>query len=253
MLKGSLGSFSANLGGDRQQLNIILSLKWRNYRKNFQGPVPCFFLPDICSQTILLAVWLAWALQGDMSFAETRCCWAASEAAQVCMRHWSFWLNSMSPWLSWHPICFPSLVAIRTVSNMRGQNLIRVWKSWKIYWLPLQLAIFLLVAFLGGRKNWVCEVFLNLLSPEIQKRTVRSCTPQTEAPEQLHPQSHSSTCVAQLGTLGLWHRLPKKDVSALKPPWLNHCVVFPSKCSRVRKGKSSLWSYVELSFVQKQE
>lgn len=149
----------------------------KQYRNNFQGAVPCFFLPDMCSQTILLVV----CLEPCRERSWDKVLLGSIGAAQVCMSYCSFWLNSMSPWLSWHPIHFLSLEDIRTVSSMKGQNLVRVWKSWKIYWLPLQWAIFLLVAFLGGRKNWVCEGFLNLLSPEIWKRI---CTPLNEIPEQ---------------------------------------------------------------------
>lgn len=161
-LKGSLGSFSAKLGGDRQQFKDILFLKWRSNIVTFSRVLSRFFstrhlLPNHISREAnnLLVVCLMW----DISFADTGCCWVASEAVQVSMRHCPFQLSSMSPWLSWDSICFQSLEAIRTVSNMKGQILLRAWKSWKIYWLPLQWAIFLLVAFLGGRDNGVCEVF----------------------------------------------------------------------------------------------
>lgn len=99
--------------------------KW--HRKTFQGPAPFFFLPDICPQNILLVVCPMQALNGAILSPLQRqgAAGQALEVAQFSMRHCSFWLSTMSLHPSWDPGHFPSLVVIRTGTNMRGQHLIR--------------------------------------------------------------------------------------------------------------------------------
>lgn len=79
-LKGPLVSFSAKLGDGRQQLYIILFLKWGRAIIKFSRVLPhlslFFSLPDICPQSVLLVVGPTWALNGAISFAETQGCWA---------------------------------------------------------------------------------------------------------------------------------------------------------------------------------
>lgn len=174
--------------------------KW--HRKTFQGSAPFFFLPDICPQNILLVVCPMQALNGAILSPLQRqgAAGQALEVAQFSMRHCSFWLSTMSLHPSWDPGHFPSLVVIRTGTNMRGQHLIRAspekfagfqcngpFPSCCTSWSKRQVGL------------WA---FLNLLFPEMLKGTVKSCTPHTEIPERLHTCRHSSARVAQLGTMG---------------------------------------------------
>lgn len=120
-LKAPLGSFRAKLGDGRQQLYVILVLKWGSAVVKLSRVLPFFVvLPDIFPQSVL-APRESWTelspLRRQGAAAQS------SEVARLSMRHCSFWLSTVSPHPSWDR--FQSLVVIRRGTNMRGQHLIR--------------------------------------------------------------------------------------------------------------------------------
>lgn len=205
----------------------------KQYRSTFQGPVLVFFstrhlfpnhtsdcLPNVspegtylpCRDRVLLG-----SIRGS-----TGLCEALLLLTQLHV-----------PMAFLAPICFQSLTA---VSNRKGQNLKRAWKSWKIYCFPFSEPFSLLLHFSEEETTG----FASFLKPFFPRGTEGDS-------QELHTTDWDTWAVSPLKAQlclchpaqDLWCRLPQKDISAPKPPWLNHCMVFPSKCRQLRKGKSS--------------